>query len=533
MLNLRGADLRKDVEERAGMTFLNLSEARAAEVRRQEEQTARTTQAIAPTLFGVGQDIQDATYRRITSPQTLRDLNPLAQFRMQQVCFYLAATAPFAKRFVELMTSYTVGSDGFKIIAEGDKDKKVQDVIDRFADDAINDLAKTGKEWSDELVRFGELCIPVAVNEVDGFVRLGYIDPQDIEAVEYGTMTSNAAGQQLTEISFPVAVRLRQRVGEQDGRRLKIVRLDEDVNSETYGRLVGDCFYLAINKAKTATRGISDLWCLADWIDVLDQIVFDGADRVRFLNSFLWHYTITGGDQKAIDDWDKKLRKEPVKQGGFKVTNEQIKIEAVTPDFKSAEFDQVIGNLKSYGLGGMGFPMHWFAEPGDANLATAKEMGEPTLKKLEDRQKTIVAFVRSIVNFVLDQAEIHGVLTGNVDRDFKIILPELSKKDLTRGTAFILAMANALTVGEDRGWLRGQSAAEAFYQALDEVGVEIDAADEYAAAQQELQDRRAREIDGANSQSNLANALKKLQGGDPNASDPNGPDTNSAGVVVQ
>jgi hypothetical protein len=45
-------------------------------------------------------------------------------------------------------------------------------------------------------VKFGELCIPVAVNPVDGFVRLGHKDPQDIDAVEYGLITTGDGGQE-------------------------------------------------------------------------------------------------------------------------------------------------------------------------------------------------------------------------------------------------------------------------------------------------------------------------------------------------
>jgi hypothetical protein len=31
---------------------------------------------------------------------------------------------------------------------------------------------------------------------------------------------------------------------------------------------------------------------------VFDQMIFDFADKVRFLNSLVWHYTVEGADEK-------------------------------------------------------------------------------------------------------------------------------------------------------------------------------------------------------------------------------------------
>jgi hypothetical protein len=60
----------------------------------------------------LGGDAEDATYRRISSANTRRDLNPIMQERMQQVAYYLRVTVPLAKRIIEVITSYVVG-EGF------------------------------------------------------------------------------------------------------------------------------------------------------------------------------------------------------------------------------------------------------------------------------------------------------------------------------------------------------------------------------------------------------------------------------------
>lgn len=497
-----------EARENAGMVVLDLSEARRAEQQRQaDSESSQVSEALVPQMFMIGGDAEDARYKRITSKKTLRDLNPLMQERMQQICFFIATTIPFAKRFIELVTDYVVGAEGFTLVA---KDKDVQAVLDRFVADSVNDLEKTLPEWSDELGKFGELCVPVAVNPVDGMVRLGYIDPCEIEAIEYGLLT---AGDGREEIAIPVAVRLKQKIGEQQGRRLRIVMRDEDPDSETFGQLSGECFYLAVNKAKSASRGISDLFCMADTLDVLDQLVFDGADRARFMNSFIWQYIIKGADDKKLEEFRKKTFKSPPKQGGVLTTNDQVELKALSPDLKAYEFGEIVSNIKTYGLGGIGFPNHWFADPGDVNRATAGEMGEPTLKKLEGRQKALKRFYLSMVHFVIDKAQTAGVLKSSVDRTVEIQTPKLNKKDLSKGATTVQTTANSLAQAEDRGWIRSETAAKAFHQSLREIDIEIeDPGKEFNTAQREKQDRDATEIDRLNPQANLADALDQAGG---------------------
>jgi hypothetical protein len=141
-----------------------------------------------------------------------RDLNPLMQERMQHVCYYLSVTTPFGKRIVELITSYTVG-EGFKVTAN---DRRRAGDIDRFTSDEINDFRRRSRTTPDEFVKFGEICIPVAVNEVDGFVRLGHKDPVEIKAIEFGQMQTSSG---LADVTFPVAVQLKQQIGEPNGRK--------------------------------------------------------------------------------------------------------------------------------------------------------------------------------------------------------------------------------------------------------------------------------------------------------------------------
>ena len=272
-------------------------------------------EAVAPQLFTMTTgDGEDPGFRRITSLATLRDLNPLMHDRMLQVCYFLAVTTPFGKRIVEILSDYTMGK-GVRVTA---KDERVQAVIDDFWDDEVNDMDANVESWCDEQTIFGELCIPVAVNPVSGKVRVGYIDPMNIDTIQSAEM---ATADGTASINVPFAVKLRREVGEVLQKPMLIVRRVEDPNDENYGRLDGECFYFALNKAKSASRGFSELFSLADWIDLFDQMIFDFGDKVRFLNSFVWHYVIDGADGKKVQEFKDQLTKDPPKQGGALFTN--------------------------------------------------------------------------------------------------------------------------------------------------------------------------------------------------------------------
>ncbi len=486
------------------MELIELKLRDAAEVcrLREAEQQKRVAEAISPQLFTLmGADSEDASFRRITSPATLRDLNPLMHERMQAVCFYLAVTTPFGKRIIRVMVDYIVG-EGFKAIAE---DRAVQEVIERFWKNPVNKMDENIEALAQELLTFGEICLPVAVNPVDGFVRVGYIDPQEVEAVEYALMETGAS----QEITIPVAVKLKQRIGESEGRRLEIVRTEEDANAAAFGQLRGDCFYFAINKPKAASRGISEIFNLADWIDVFDSMVFDFADRVRILNSYLLQYVVKGGDAKAVKEMEEKVTKSPPRTGSVLTTNDQIEIRPISPDLKGADMSAAAQMVKLYGLGGAGLPAWFFADPVDANRATAQEMQGPTGKMLTNKQNVMKRIVTAIIAFVLDQAVAHGVLPGGTDLTWKLQVPDLSVRDIAQTATSLQTVANAAGMAEDRGWIRAETAARVFHTLLTQVGVEVDA-DEFEQARQEKQDRQAQDVNALNPQANLADALKKL-----------------------
>jgi len=370
-------------------------------------------------------DSDDYLYRSITDPNNKRDLSPIAHDRHIDIAYKLWLQNPLAKQLVRTFKNFSVGG-GVKILA---KDQKIQEIIDGFWSDPRNAMNLRLPDYCEALSVFGEQIFAPFVNDQTGLVHLAYVDAKSVASI--ATDPEDA--------QRPVAVVLRG-TGGKEGKRLKVIQVDEDPNSKTAGRLVGDAFYFKINSLPNGSRGFSDILANADWLDGYDQFLFNMVDRSYFLNAFLWHFMIEGADSNKLEEF-KKANRLP-NNGGMLYTNEKVKLEAVNPDLKSSDSAELFKIFRTQIIGGMGFPLHWFGDGSDANLATAGEMGWPTYKMLEERQAFIKHMIETIIKYVIDQAFIHRGSLKEVagrkaieDDSFEVQMPELNKREISKNAA--------------------------------------------------------------------------------------------------
>ena len=413
-------------------------------------------------------------YRGLGGTLSPRDLLPPLHARMQQVAYYLYLVNPLAHRIVEHTKNYVVG-DGVTFQAN---DPAAQRVLDAFWHDAVNRMDLMLPEIVKELSIFGEQCWLAAVNPVNGRVRLGYLDPAEIEAIEWGEIDlasgdgSPDPSRSSTAISVPVAVWRRPATGERNSRRFRIVRLDEDPDSPTFGRLTGECVYFAINKARSASRGVSDLFAIGDYLDGYDKMLFGLIDRVGFANAFIWDVLLKGSTEEQIQDWLKDQR--PPRPGSVRAHNEQVEWKAVSPELRAQDFNEAARTIKNMNLAGAGFPEHWFAEGGNANRATALEMGEPTLKTLLERQGYVAFMLRELLEFVLDQAIAAGTLAETASRRFQVQMPEMSVRDLAKAAQALSQVGTTVVELRRAQLIDAETAQKLVASAAIQLGVEMD-----------------------------------------------------------
>lgn len=408
-----------------------------------------------------GIDADDYKYRSLTASK--KDLSPLTQQRMFEIAYYLYETNPLAHRILEMTKDFVVGGGLTYTV----KDEQVKEILDGFWNDPVNHWDLKQHQKALELGLYGEQCYPVFVNNVDGSVRLGYADPNNISEV----ITDPENAEQA------IAVVLKSEMG-QDKKTLAIVRHDSSgkltVPDET---TAGGCFFFAINKVSNATRGRSDLLPVADWIDAYDKMLFNRLDRQALMNCFLWDITLEDMTPDKIEEFLRTVK--PPNPGEIRAHNQKVKWEAVTPDLKASDAEIEAKLIKAQILSGAGLPPHWFAEGGDVNRATALEMGTPIFRRLVSRQKYFCYMVEHIFNFVIDQAIIHNSLPENIDRTFEIIAPEISTKDMVGMATALQQISNSLAIATSQGWISKETARAVFGTLCTQVtGYEIEMSEE-------------------------------------------------------
>lgn len=405
----------------------------------------------------VGGRKEDEGWRSITE-DTRRDLTPLTQERMQEIAFHLYEINPVAHRILEMTKDFVVG-EGISFSAE---DPEVEKVLTEFWDDPVNAWNLKQGQRVMELGLYGEQFYPVAVNDVNGKVRMGYLDPSAVARV--------VADPQNVEVIRQVK---RKGSATQVQKTYEVVNSDEDLKSKTYGYLKGEIFFFAINKVANSLRGRSDLFCLADWIDGYDQFLFNRLERSHLMNVFLWDVTLEGYDQPQIDEWLKKTGLP--KPASMRAHNERVKWSAVVPELGAHDASEEAKLFRNMILGGAGYPPHWFAGGEGITRATALEMATPVMKRLKTRQRYFKYMIELIFLFVIHQAIIHKELDKDVDRRFTVALPKLLEKDiytLSLGLKFIM---EALAKGMEKKWITEKDAKRIYAYMMSQLGLEIKA----------------------------------------------------------
>ena len=447
--------------------------------KRVDEQVRR---ALEQWLPDVADRPGEEGFRRIT--QTEKDFAPPAHDRNLRIAYFLYVTNPMAHRIIETVKDFVIG-DGAGYHA---KDERVQKVLDKFWNDPVNHMDIKQFNKVKELGLYGEQIYPVFINEFTGHVRLGYIDPLNVDQVIPDPGNPEVIRSIVLKTGKEVLVRERNpathRLVTVPKKELKVIHMDSNPRSPSYGRLVGECFYFAVNGVSNATRGFSDLTHLLEWIDIYDQLLFAHMERLNYLRAFVWDIQIEGAGKEEIKLKKKELQMNPPKAGAWMVHNEKEKWSAVTPDLKATEHTEEERKVKAYILGGAGLPPHWFGEGEDVNRATALAMDTPVFRMLRARQRYVRFMFEHIFRFAVDQAILKKVLPDGEElvTDVHVVLPEFSAKDETQASQTLLNLVNALTVARSQNWISDETAAKLIALVAGKFGMELDAEEEITRA---------------------------------------------------
>lgn len=441
---------------------------------------------------GTTVDSDDGDWRRL-SGDGMRDLAPMTQARMQRLAHYQWETNVLANRLIELPVAYLL-AEGVRLTIKDDED--AQAALDRHWDDGINAWDIKLPKRVRELALFGEQCYPVFLDEIRGFVRLGYLDPALIETV----VTDPDNREQPI-----VIVTKKNRKG--IARRYRIlVNVPETALGETARGIRetatdGDCFYMRVNELSSATRGRSDLLAQIDWLDAYDQYLFGELDGAVGRRAYIWDVTMNGATEAMVKARAKEIS--APSPGSVRVHNDSEVWKAESPELQSNDAATGARLFRNHILGGATVPEQWFGGGGDVNRSTGETMLEPTEKILRMRQRQVGHLLVEIGRYVVrahwnaldkDLTNEQAKKLGTVEAKW----PELTSKDITKVTSALSTAVIAIQGLLDEGLLTRATALRLVVNIAARLGVEIDAEAELDKATEELAERGGSNLGGLN-----------------------------------
>jgi len=407
-------------------------------------------------------------WHRLTE-ETARNLSDYDHKRMLEVALYLYRFNPLAHRAVEIMRDFIIGN-GIRIEATT---PSIQTCIDKFWHNPVHNMERLLPRIAFELSLYGEVILPVLVNPHNGDIELSYISPLAVDGVALDK--SNLL--RFDSVKLIPGIAAKPEV-------LKVINVTKDINAKlnpedpnspsTYGYRVGECFYFSVNRVGDASRGLSDLLASADFMDCLDQLIFNSLERMTHETGWLWDIEMTGASPEDCDDMTASLEAKPPRPGAFLVHNEWVKWDPMEVGLKAQNITDESLLIRNYVLGGLGIPVHFFSEPQGAGRAIAESMASPAYQSMESRQQEIEGFIRQILDFVIDQKTLGGMIDKGIDRTYDVIMPKISLRSLQRTGGAMSRVAQALAIAQEKGWLEDSQGKKIFRAMLEQLGFGVD-----------------------------------------------------------
>lgn len=407
----------------------------------------------------VGGNAPDSEFRSLN--QHPRDMNPMKYEVAVRTSQYFYEKNPLFKRVVDIPLQ-AVTSAGIQINSENER---VREVLEDFWQKPVGGFETTFMGTDGllkEMCLGGELNLPVAGNPINGEIDIAFIDSLNIQDV------LKVPGNVLKEAK----IRLKGKPGE-EGKTL-------DIMQNVGGMMVGEVFRFTANKPINAKRGKPVHLTLLDWVDPLDRAMFNELDRWTELKKFLWHFKLSGADEKTVKEKQKELQnKGSIKEGSIQVTNENAEINAVTPDLKAADGTEMSKLMQRWIIGGGGLTDFFMGFGGDVNVATAREMQKVVVWMLEHLQRQIKQILTAIFTYQLQVAAearkvtMDGVLTeADLSDGFEIVCNQVLKREFVAEASSFQQITNSIILAQNGKLIDKSTARKQYVQAAKEVGFE-------------------------------------------------------------
>ncbi len=358
-------------------------------------------------------------------------------FRSKQMYF----NNPLAGHWINL-TTYFVFGEGISTPSSTEKD--IQEIIDEFWNDPDNRLTLTSFEAqqliSAKIQYEGNLFFVLFTDE-EGSVRVRILDTTEIRDI------IKLPGDRQRNAFYKVS-RLDRKFNFTSGNfgtgnNKWRIYADKDIPEEVIAeanipadRFVSDAriYHVKVNSDINSKFGIPELHRGNDWITAHKNMAGDLATIIRSLSKFTWKKKIKGSQAqvnaiKAAMATKTDLSNKGPAAGATQLENEGVDLQAMkTPTGGVTIARDGLRQMLLMVSAASGIFEHYYGDPSTGNLATAKSMELPMIKKFVNRQTLWASIYQAILQYQIDKKIEMGKLQGSVTTNIKIERIEVETK---------------------------------------------------------------------------------------------------------
>jgi hypothetical protein len=343
---------------------------------------------------------------------------------------------PLARRLVSLVSSFVCG-DGITLTSDR---RDLARFLAAFWDHPENQLALRQYAWCEELSRSGELFITLHMNPADGMSYVRALPASSIDKVittpgDYENETAYHEQVGLDDPDYPAG-----RIWRAPAHPLA----DDPSAWDDLERPQAVCLHFAVNRPVGCVRGESDLAPVLAWLARYSRWLEDRTMLNAAVRAFLWVIKVPGA--KVAEKQAQYAH--PPRPGSVLVLDKESESwEAVAPSLHANDA-QADGRAIRWMIvaGGPGVGLVDMGEGEEANLATAKAMGEQRSRFMRARQQYFAWALATVALTAYNRAVRLGRVRGKPAelRDIRIGAPDISPADNSELGASAQAVANAL-----------------------------------------------------------------------------------------
>lgn len=332
---------------------------------------------------------------------------------------------PLAGHWVNLTTAFVFGEG---ISVPKSEDDEIQEIIESFWNNADNKKAFTDfsayTALNNKMMYEGNLFIAMFDDEL-GDVRIRIFNAEEIDDIIMDP------DDRMRPLFYKVKIAERKYNFNNDSFEMSTAKFFyipdiENASPERFGvpknKLMENVkmLHVKMNTDINDKFGVPELFRGIDWMKAHKDMAGDMATYIKSLAQFAWKKKVKGNQAKVNSIRDAMASKTNLSNlansvGKTQIENEGIDLQAI--NISSSGVKNMSDGLKQMTLqvcAGSGIFHHYFGDPSTGNLATAKTMELPMLRKFVSYQKLWTKIFETVLVYQIERKMIVGLLPGGM-----------------------------------------------------------------------------------------------------------------------